>query len=162
MEVDKVTVIDAQSNMEGKLKGKDVRIFGKFKGDIEITGRLVLGEGALVEARVIADSAEIGGTLKGDILVRSMLLLEKACVDGSFDAQQLAVREGAQMNGTVSAGAASKAKAQAQQGAPAAAAATPPRQTPPTPAAAEGAPAKVEGKPSEGDGSKTPPGTDAA
>lgn len=160
MEVDKVTVIDAQSNMEGKLKGKDVRIFGKFKGDIEITGRLVLGEGALVEARVIADSAEIGGTLKGDILVRSMLLLEKACVDGSFDAQQLAVREGAQMNGTVSAGAASKAKTQAQQVAPDAAAATPPRQTPPAPA--EGAPAKVEGKPPEGDGSKTPPGTDAA
>ncbi len=155
MEVDKVTVIDAQSNMEGKLKGKDVRILGKFKGDIEITGRLVLGEGALVEARVIADSAEIGGTLKGDILVRSMLLLEKACVDGSFDAQQLAVREGAQMNGTVSAGAASKAKAQA------AAAATAPRQVQP-PAPAEEAPAKADGKPPEGGGSQTPSGMDAA
>jgi cytoskeletal protein CcmA (bactofilin family) len=160
MEVDKVTVIDAQSNMEGKLKGKDVRIFGKFKGDIEITGRLVLGEGALVEARVIADSAEIGGTLKGDILVRSMLLLERACVDGSFDAQQLAVREGAQMNGTVSAGAASKAKLQAAQVAPPQAVA--PTQTPPAAAEAGRTPAKVEGKPSEGNGSQTPPGTGAA
>jgi cytoskeletal protein CcmA (bactofilin family) len=160
MEVDRATVIDAQSNMEGKLKGKDVRIFGRFKGDIEITGRLVLGEGAIVEARVIADSAEVGGTLKGDILVRSMLLLEKARVEGSFDAQQLAVREGAQMNGTVSAGAASKAKLQAAQAVPPAASA--PVQASPAPAAVEGAPAKVEGKPPEANGSQTPPGTGVA
>jgi cytoskeletal protein CcmA (bactofilin family) len=105
MEPEKATVIDNQSQVEGKLKGKDARVLGRFQGEIELTGRLVTGEGSRVEAKIRADAAEIAGEFVGDISVRSLLLLEKARVQGTFDAQALAVREGAQMNGSVTAGA---------------------------------------------------------
>ena len=38
------TVIDAQANVEGTLRGKDAQIMGRFKGEIEVTG-LHLGYG---------------------------------------------------------------------------------------------------------------------
>jgi cytoskeletal protein CcmA (bactofilin family) len=98
------TLIDAESNFEGKLTGKDARILGRFKGEIEVTGRLQVGEGARVEAKIKADAAEIAGELSGDVAVRSLVLLEKARVTGTLDAQSLAVREGAQVNGAVNAG----------------------------------------------------------
>jgi cytoskeletal protein CcmA (bactofilin family) len=104
MEGDKLTVIDAQTDVEGKLRGKDARILGRFRGEIELAGRLVLGDGSHIEANVKADAAEIAGDFKGDLVVRSLLLLEKACIAGNIEAQTLAVREGAQMNGKVSAG----------------------------------------------------------
>jgi cytoskeletal protein CcmA (bactofilin family) len=101
---DKGTLIDTDARFEGTLAGKDARILGRFKGDIEIKGRLVLGESSVVEAKVLADTAEIAGEFKGEIVAERLTLLEKARVTGTFDAKVLSVREGAQMNGAVSAG----------------------------------------------------------
>ena len=103
MDMEKATVIDADATLEGKLTGKDARILGRFKGEIEVSGRLLIGEGAKVEAKVKADIAEVSGEFKGDITVRSLLLLEKARVEGTLDAHVLAVREGASLNGSVDA-----------------------------------------------------------
>jgi cytoskeletal protein CcmA (bactofilin family) len=110
METDKATLIDAEASVEGRLTGKNVRILGKFKGEVEVVGRLDLGEGARVEAKVLADAVEIGGELSGEVMARAVVLLEKARVSGSIDAQTLVVREGAQLTGTVDAGGAQKAK----------------------------------------------------
>ena len=104
MEGDTVTVIDASSDVEGKLTGKDARILGKFKGEIALSGRLYMGEGSRVEARVVADAAEIAGTYKGELNVRSLVLLDKGRAEGILDAKTLAVREGAQINGSINAG----------------------------------------------------------
>ena len=101
---DKSTLIDAQADLEGKLKGKDAHILGRFKGEVDVSGRLVLGEGARVDAKVMADAAEIAGEFKGEIKARAVTLGEKAKVEGSVDAQVLVMREGAQLNGAVSAG----------------------------------------------------------
>ena len=56
---DKATVIDAHGDFEGKLKGKDVHVFGRFRGEIEVTGRVILGEGSKVDAHILADVADI-------------------------------------------------------------------------------------------------------
>ena len=117
---EKGTLIDTDARFEGTLSGKDARIMGRFKGDIEIKGRLVLGEGSVVEAKVLADTAEIAGEFKGDIVAERLVLLEKARVTGTFDAKILSVREGAQMNGAVSAGETRKAVAIPPQAKPAA------------------------------------------
>jgi len=101
---EKATIIDVQADVEGKLKGKDVVIYGRFRGEIAVTGRLVLGEGARVEAVIAADAAEIAGELKGDVRARSVVLGEKARIHGTVDARVLVVREGAWINGSVSAG----------------------------------------------------------
>jgi cytoskeletal protein CcmA (bactofilin family) len=104
MEPDTVTIIDASSDVEGRLTGKDARILGKFKGEIALSGRLFMGEGSRVEAKVVADAAEIGGSYKGELNVRSLILLDKGRAEGVLDAKTLAVREGAQINGSINAG----------------------------------------------------------
>jgi cytoskeletal protein CcmA (bactofilin family) len=104
MEVVNGTQIDKQADFEGKLSGKDARILGRFRGEIHLSGRLTIGDECRVEAKVRADAAEIGGEFKGEINVRSLVLLEKARVEGTIEAQVLSVREGAQLNASVNAG----------------------------------------------------------
>ena len=104
MEGPNATQIDKSAELEGKLTGKDARVLGKFKGEIQLQGRLIVGDESRVEAKVKADAAEIGGEFKGDIAVRSLVLLEKARVEGTIEAQVLSVREGAQVNASVNAG----------------------------------------------------------
>jgi len=102
-ESDKTTVIAADSEFHGKLTGKDARVLGHFRGDVDLTGRFSTGEASKVEARVKADSAEIAGEFVGEIAVRSLLLTEKARVEGTVQAETLAVREGAYLGASVSA-----------------------------------------------------------
>jgi cytoskeletal protein CcmA (bactofilin family) len=98
------TIIDAQADVEGTLKGKDAQVLGKFRGQIELTGRLVLGEGSRVDARIVADAVEIAGEYKGDLKARVLSVMEKGRVEGTVDAQRLAIRDGAVLNGAVNAG----------------------------------------------------------
>ena len=130
MDADNATIIDAAAQVEGKLTGKDARILGTFKGEITLSGRLQLGEGCQVEATIKADQVEIAGQFKGEVTARSLQLLEKARVSATLSAQALAVREGAQLNGAVSAGREPKGAP-----APAASAAIVPAQAPPKPGA---------------------------
>jgi cytoskeletal protein CcmA (bactofilin family) len=102
---EKLTIVDAAARVEGKLTGKDARILGRFEGEIQLTGRLQIGDGAEVEARVRAEACEIGGRYRGQLEARSVVLLEKARVEGSLSSETLAVREGAQLDGEVSTGA---------------------------------------------------------
>jgi cytoskeletal protein CcmA (bactofilin family) len=99
------TSLDADAEVEGILSGKDAQVLGKFKGEILVTGKLVIGEGARVDAKVTADVVEIGGNFKGDLRTRALVLLEKARVDGSVEAKALSVRDGAVLNGAVNVGA---------------------------------------------------------
>jgi cytoskeletal protein CcmA (bactofilin family) len=101
---EKVTIIDAQADVEGRLKGKDAVVLGRFKGEIAVSGRLVLGEGSRVEASVSADAIEAAGEVKGDMRARSVTLAEKSRVQGTVDAKVLVVREGAWLSGSVAAG----------------------------------------------------------
>jgi cytoskeletal protein CcmA (bactofilin family) len=104
MNAEKSTVIDAHADVEGKLRGKDAQILGRFQGEIELSGRLQMGDGSRAQAIVTADVAEIGGEFKGELKVRSLVLLEKGRIEGSVEAQTIAVREGAQLNGSVNVG----------------------------------------------------------
>ncbi len=101
---EKLTIVDAAARVEGKLTGRDARILGRFEGEIQLTGRLQIGEGAEVDGKVKAEVCEIGGRYRGQLEARSVLLLEKARVEGSLSSETLAVREGAQLDGDVTAG----------------------------------------------------------
>jgi cytoskeletal protein CcmA (bactofilin family) len=100
------TSLDAAAEFEGTLKGKDAQILGRFKGEILVTGRLVIGEGARVDAKATADTVEIAGAFKGELTTRTLVLLDKARVDGSVEAKNISVRDGALLNGAVNIGAA--------------------------------------------------------
>jgi len=98
------TFIDADSSIDGKISGKDATIAGRFKGEVHLTGSLVLSPSANVDATVQADLVEVGGGLSGKISARKVVVLETGKVTGTLDAGQLVVREGAILNGPVAAG----------------------------------------------------------
>jgi cytoskeletal protein CcmA (bactofilin family) len=137
METERTTLIDVHGDIEGKLTGKDAQILGSFRGEIELSGRLTTGEGSRVEARVKARVAEIAGEFRGELKVGVLVILEKGRLEGSFEAERLAVREGAQLNGAVNAGAPPETAAAGQ--APAARAVNAPAEQQPALAPAAGA-----------------------
>jgi cytoskeletal protein CcmA (bactofilin family) len=77
MDAQKETVIDGQADIEGTLKGGDARILGRFKGEVDVTGRLVLGESSRVDAKIKAGAAEVGGEFRGEIRAKSVTLTER-------------------------------------------------------------------------------------
>ena len=100
-ESDRTTLIDAQAQIQGKLTGRDARVLGRFHGEIEISGRFSSGEGSRVEARLKADVAEISGEFVGEIVARTLVLTEKARVEGTIQTDLLTVREGAWLQAAV-------------------------------------------------------------
>ena len=98
------TLIDADTSIDGKIQGKDVTIAGKFKGEVNLTGALVIASSANVDATVEAALVEVGGAFSGKITSRKVVVLETGKVTGTLDAGQLVVREGAVLNGPVAAG----------------------------------------------------------
>ena len=104
MAEDKTTLVDAQAQIEGKLTGKDAAVHGRVRGEIALTGKLLIGEDGKVHASVSAESVEIAGQLEGDVRARSVTLRESARVKGRVEAQALVVREGAFLTGPVASG----------------------------------------------------------
>ena len=98
------TFIDAETSIDGKINGKDATIAGKFKGEVNLTGSLMLSPSANVDATIKADLVEVGGAFSGKLTARKVVVLETGRVTGTLDAGQLVVREGAVLNGPVAAG----------------------------------------------------------
>jgi cytoskeletal protein CcmA (bactofilin family) len=104
MDAQKETLVDADADIEGTLKGRDARILGRFKGEVEVSGRLVLGESSRVEAKVKAGAAELGGEFRGEVRAERVSLTEKARVNGKVEAAKLDMRDGARLDGEVNVG----------------------------------------------------------
>jgi cytoskeletal protein CcmA (bactofilin family) len=111
MAEDKTTFVDNQAEIEGKLSGKDATVHGRVKGEIAVSGRLLIGEDGRVHANVSADAVEIAGQVEGDVHARAVTLRETARVKGRVEAQALVVREGAWLTGPVASGAKAAAAA---------------------------------------------------
>ena len=89
--------------IEGKIEGDaDIRIGGKFKGDIHIKGDLNLDKGAKVSAKVNAANVTIGGELEGNVVAAAQVkLLESGQLVGDLKAASLTVAAGSRMRGHV-------------------------------------------------------------
>jgi cytoskeletal protein CcmA (bactofilin family) len=89
--------------IEGKIEGDtDVRITGKFKGDIHIKGDLVVEKGAHVTAKVSAVNVTLGGELNGNIIGAGQVkFLESGQMVGDLKASSLTVAAGSRMRGHV-------------------------------------------------------------
>ena len=89
--------------IEGKIEGDaDIRIGGKFKGDIQIKGDLNLDKGAKVSAKVQAANVTIGGELEGNVVAGAQVkLLESGQLIGDLKAAVLTVVAGSRMRGHV-------------------------------------------------------------
>ena len=69
-QVNDVTRISAGTEIQGALgSNSDIRIDGVFEGDLVTSGKLVLGEKAVIKGNVMCNSADIWGTIEGTFTV---------------------------------------------------------------------------------------------
>lgn len=97
-------VIDIEARMEGNLKFNtptNLRINGKFEGELETKGTLTIGEKADVKARVIkGENIIIAGKVSGNIISEKRLELSaSAKVIGDIKTPILIINEGAMLKG---------------------------------------------------------------
>jgi cytoskeletal protein CcmA (bactofilin family) len=78
-----------------------VRIDGRMDGEIQTDGVLIVGEEAVVTAKVTAGSIVSKGKMTGDfVALHKISLMSPAILDGSVKAPLLSIEEGVLFNGT--------------------------------------------------------------
>lgn len=96
-------ILDVDAAMQGSLSFKDpvnLRINGKFEGNLETRGNLTIGQTATVNADISGDNIIIGGRIKGRVTARERLtLLPTAIVEGDIYPAKLNIAEGAILEG---------------------------------------------------------------
>lgn len=99
-------VLDVDASMQGNLSFKDpvnLRIHGKFEGNLETRGTLTVGSTAIVSADIMGDNVIIGGRVKGRITAKeSLTLLPTAVLEGDIYPAKLNIAEGAIFEGRCS------------------------------------------------------------
>ncbi len=97
------TFIDEHSILAGELRfGENVRIEGRVEGQIRAEKRVIVGEGAEIDATIDADSIEVYGTIIGDIRIKRGTTLHKtAVVEGEIQTAGIVVEEGARFKGCI-------------------------------------------------------------
>jgi cytoskeletal protein CcmA (bactofilin family) len=97
------SVIAPDLTIEGKIEGNgNVRIAGRFKGDINVQGNLTIESSATVTGQVQARSIVVAGELNGNILgAERVELIDSGAVNGDVKAGSLTVAAGARMRGQV-------------------------------------------------------------
>jgi len=96
-------ILDVDAAMQGTLSFKDpvnLRINGKFEGNLDTRGNLTIGTTAVINADIVGDNIIIGGHIKGKITAKERLtLLPQAVVEGHIYPARLNIAEGAILQG---------------------------------------------------------------
>ena len=88
---------------KGELGGDgDFHIAGRFEGDITVTGRVVVAEGAQVDANISGLAIVIGGTVRGNLSASTRVeILPTGVLTGSLKTGSFAAADGASVKGEV-------------------------------------------------------------
>jgi cytoskeletal protein CcmA (bactofilin family) len=97
------SVIAAELIIEGKISGSgDVRVAGRFKGDVQIEGNFRIDPGAHLEGQVRASIVVVGGDMAGNIDAAKQLdVLSTGVIVGDVKAATITVAAGSRMRGHV-------------------------------------------------------------
>lgn len=99
-------ILDVDAAMQGNLTFKEpvnLRINGKFEGNLETKGSLTIGQTAMIIGDILGDNIIIGGRVKGRVTAKERLaLLPTAVVEGNLYPAKLNVAEGALFEGRCS------------------------------------------------------------
>jgi cytoskeletal protein CcmA (bactofilin family) len=95
------TLIAEHVEIQGTLRfQKALRIDGRFEGQLEASGKLIIGPTGSVKANIDLDEAFISGKVIGNITVKKRLVLRgKAEVTGDITTPLLSVDEGVSIVG---------------------------------------------------------------
>jgi cytoskeletal protein CcmA (bactofilin family) len=102
-EVGGESVIAANLTIEGKIEGSgNVRMAGRFKGDVRIDGNFNMEPGAHLTGQVLAAVVVVGGELQGNIeSAKRVDVLEGGVIVGDVKAGSITVAAGSRMRGHV-------------------------------------------------------------
>lgn len=94
------TVVGSNTYFRGDIQSDGgARVEGIFEGTIDVTGNLVVGEGAKVIADIKANNISISGAVKGDITGNKVEILDNGRVWGNLKVSSLLLNEGAYLRG---------------------------------------------------------------
>ncbi len=101
-QINDVCRIPAGTEMKGSfISRSDIRIDGVFEGELVTSGKLVLGEKAVIRGNVMCSNADIWGKIEGDFVVGDTVNLKE---NSSFEGQMKTVRICIEMGATFSGG----------------------------------------------------------
>jgi cytoskeletal protein CcmA (bactofilin family) len=97
------SVIAANLSIEGKIEGSgNVRMAGRFKGDVRIDGNFTMDSGSQLTGQVLAGIVIVGGELQGNIeSAKRVDVLEGGVIVGDVKAGSITVAAGSRMRGHV-------------------------------------------------------------
>ncbi len=96
-------VVGEKIQIHGELTGEgDIQLMGTFRGTIDLTGTIVIGESAQVEADIAATNIIVGGHVKGNLVATGRVdLLPTGSVTGNVKTGSIAAAEGASLKGEI-------------------------------------------------------------
>jgi cytoskeletal protein CcmA (bactofilin family) len=97
------SIVAAGLTIEGKIEGKgNVRVAGRFKGNVNVKGEVTIEPGASIDGEVKADNVFLGGEVRGQIVSTSLIeFKESGTLIGDLKAGSLTVAAGSKMRGKV-------------------------------------------------------------
>jgi len=96
------TVVGTNCTIEGKfVSSGNVRLDGVFSGTLEITGNVLVGETAKIEADINAHNISIAGAVRGNVHGNKVQLLRTGRIWGDISATALTTEEGAFIDGKI-------------------------------------------------------------
>ena len=95
--------IEINAQMQGSLIFSDpvnLKINGKFNGQLESRGTLTIGQSASIDASINGDNIVVAGKVRGNIIAKKMLvLMPTAILTGDISTPKLNIVEGALFQG---------------------------------------------------------------
>lgn len=96
------TVLGGNASMEGVLSSSgNVRLDGTFSGTLHISGNILVGETAKINADIDARNISIAGAVRGNVTGNKVQILRTGRVWGDIHASALATEEGAFIDGRI-------------------------------------------------------------
>ncbi len=96
-------LVGARLSFRGEVSGEgDFHIAGKFEGDINVSGRVLVTEGAEVDANINAQAIVIGGTVRGNLSAATRVeILPTGVLTGTLKTGSFTAADGASVKGEV-------------------------------------------------------------
>ena len=95
------SVLAAGLTIEGKIEGTgNFRVVGRFKGTVKVNGELTIEPGAFIEGDISAESVQVAGDVRGQIVAASRVeFKDSGTLIGDVKAGSVIVSAGSKMRG---------------------------------------------------------------
>lgn len=97
-----VSLITKETSLEGTINtDSNLRVDGKFKGTINSTSKIVIGENGVLDGNVSCKEISVYGRLKGTVKTSLIKVNSGSFVDGNISYENMSVTEGSEIKGVL-------------------------------------------------------------